>query len=219
MSLTQHSTLNFTCWMSFKLVALKVIYNWVSSAYRWYDSPWSFIMSAIGDVYNKYNKGPRTDPWGTPHFNARCEELLFPTLTNSLREDKFATFAYRLSTDVIQLTLTLKMTTAQVVEKSVTVNNNSPIQDYVHPDNHTRPTYLWNDSWVQTNHYNNNKTLCNASILESYQKCFTRAIRIVRKGFKSWEGRQEEWERDWGENVLLPLFLSVLPLLRRLWWV
>ena len=31
------------------------------------------------------------------------------------------------STDVIQLTLTLKMTTAQVVEMSVTVNNNSPM--------------------------------------------------------------------------------------------
>ena len=35
------------------------------------------------------------------------------------------------STDVIQLTLTLKMTTAQVVETSVTVNNNSPMQDFV----------------------------------------------------------------------------------------
>ena len=45
------------------------------------------------------------------------------------------------STDVIQLTLTLKMTTAQVVETSVTVNNNSPIQDYVHPDDQTRPTF------------------------------------------------------------------------------
>ena len=33
------------------------------------------------------------------------------------------------STDVIQLTLTLKMTTTQVVETSVAVNNNSPIQD------------------------------------------------------------------------------------------
>ena len=37
----------------------------------------------------------------------------------------------------MQLTLTLKMTTAKVVETpgvetSVTVNNNSPIQDYVH---------------------------------------------------------------------------------------
>ena len=28
----------------------------------------------------------------------------------------------------------MKMTTAKVVETSVTVNNNSPIQDYVHPD-------------------------------------------------------------------------------------
>ena len=42
--------------------------------------------------------------------------------------------------DVIQLTLTLKMTTAQVVETSVTVNNNSPIQNYVHPDDQTEPT-------------------------------------------------------------------------------
>ena len=45
------------------------------------------------------------------------------------------------STDVIQLTFTLKMTTAQVVETSVTVNNNSPIQDYVHPDDQTQPTF------------------------------------------------------------------------------
>ena len=45
------------------------------------------------------------------------------------------------SSDVIQLTLTLNMTTAQVVETSVTVNN-SLIQHYVHPDEHTQPTYL-----------------------------------------------------------------------------
>ena len=45
------------------------------------------------------------------------------------------------STDVIQLTLTLKTTTTQVVDTSVTVNNNSPIQDYVHPDDQTQPTF------------------------------------------------------------------------------
>ena len=45
------------------------------------------------------------------------------------------------STDVIKLTFTLKMTTPQVVERSVTVNNNSPIQDYVDPDDHIQPTY------------------------------------------------------------------------------
>ena len=33
------------------------------------------------------------------------------------------------------------MTTAQVVETSVTVNN-SPIQDYVHPDDQTQPTFI-----------------------------------------------------------------------------
>ena len=33
------------------------------------------------------------------------------------------------------------MTIAQVVEISVTVNNNSPIQDYVHPDDQTQPTF------------------------------------------------------------------------------
>ena len=44
------------------------------------------------------------------------------------------------STDVIQLTLTLKMTTAQVVETSVTINKNSPIQDYVHLDDQTQST-------------------------------------------------------------------------------
>ena len=33
------------------------------------------------------------------------------------------------------------MTTAQVVETLVTVNNNSPIQEYVHLDNQTQPTF------------------------------------------------------------------------------
>ena len=42
---------------------------------------------------------------------------------------------------MIQLTLTLKMTTAQVVETSVTVNDNSPIQDYVNLDDQTQPTF------------------------------------------------------------------------------
>ena len=42
---------------------------------------------------------------------------------------------------MIQLTLTLKMTTAQVVGTSVTVNNNNPIQDYVHPDDQTQLTF------------------------------------------------------------------------------
>ena len=43
------------------------------------------------------------------------------------------------STDGIQLTLTQKMT-AQV-ETLVNVNNNSPIQDYVYPDDETQRTF------------------------------------------------------------------------------
>ena len=45
------------------------------------------------------------------------------------------------STDVIQLNLTLRITTAPVDEMSVTVTNTSPMQDYVHLDDHTQPTY------------------------------------------------------------------------------
>ena len=37
--------------------------------------------------------------------------------------------------------VTLKMSTTQVAETSVTVNNNSPIQDYVHPDDQTQLTF------------------------------------------------------------------------------
>ena len=36
---------------------------------------------------------------------------------------------------------------AQVLETSVTVNNNSPIQDYVHPDHQTQPFSLNNVSY------------------------------------------------------------------------
>ena len=36
--------------------------------------------------------------------------------------------------------MTLKMTSAQVVETSVIVNNNSSFQNYTNPDDHTRQT-------------------------------------------------------------------------------
>ena len=42
---------------------------------------------------------------------------------------------------MIPLFLTLRMTTTQVVETSVTVSNNSAIQDYVHPDDDAHATY------------------------------------------------------------------------------
>ena len=74
--------------------------------------------------------------------------VIFLILTTKVRHNKWQKSDNQInnqsiipSTDVIQLTLTLKMTTAQVVETSVTVNNNSPIHDYVHPDDQTQPTF------------------------------------------------------------------------------
>ena len=40
------------------------------------------------------------------------------------------------------------MTTAQVVETSVTVNNNGPIQDHVHPHDQTQPTIVF-IQWIK----------------------------------------------------------------------
>ena len=44
-----------------------------------------------------------------------------------------------------------KMTTAQVVEMSVTVNNNSPIQGYVHLDDQTQPTFEITPAFTRVN--------------------------------------------------------------------
>ena len=38
--------------------------------------------------------------------------------------------------------MTLKMTSAQVVETSVIVNNNSSFQNYTNPDDHTQQTII-----------------------------------------------------------------------------
>ena len=46
---------------------------------------------------------------------------------------------------IFTVNLTMKMTTAQVVETSDTVND-SPIRDYVHPDVHTQPTCTYDDT-------------------------------------------------------------------------
>ena len=40
--------------------------------------------------------------------------------------------------DVIQLTFTLKLTTVHRLTKTSVTVNNSPIQDYIHPDHHTQ---------------------------------------------------------------------------------
>ena len=66
---------------------------------------------------------------------------------------------------MIQLTLTLKMTTVQVVKTSVTVNN-SPIQDYVHPNNQTQPTF---EMFLLVNEIKMIKMLLNIVLLQIHK--------------------------------------------------
>ena len=66
---------------------------------------------------------------------------------------------------MIQLTLTLKMTTAQVVKTSVTVNN-SPIQDYVHPNDQTQPTF---EMFLLVNEIKMIKMLLNIVLLQIHK--------------------------------------------------
>ena len=47
------------------------------------------------------------------------------------------------------------LSTAHVIEMSVTVNDN-PIQDYVHPDDHTQLTYEMTPGFKPFTSYNNN---------------------------------------------------------------
>ena len=47
------------------------------------------IISAIGDVYNKYSKGPNTDPWGTPCAKQRCADWQSSICTNCLRDLRY----------------------------------------------------------------------------------------------------------------------------------
>ena len=54
------------------------------------------------------------------------------------------------------------MTTAQVVETSVSVNNNSPIQDYVHTDDQTQPTF--------EKDYNKEQSMANSNTFKIAQK-------------------------------------------------
>ena len=50
-------------------------------------------------------------------------------------------FETPVNSKLIDSSFKMKMTTAQVVELSVTIKNSPPIQDYVHLDKNTQPSY------------------------------------------------------------------------------
>ena len=56
------------------------------------------------------------------------------------------------------------MTTGQVVETSITVNNKSPIQDFFHPDDQTQPTFEMTPGFKP---FTENKTVARGPFLES----------------------------------------------------
>ena len=64
------------------------------------------------------------------------------------------------------------MTTAQFVETSVTVNNNSPIQDYVHPDDQTQPTF---------------------EMTPGFKPFKIKTINVVQRDFQVIEGKKAGW--------------------------
>ena len=94
------------------------------------------------------------------------------------------------------------MTTAQVVETPVTVNNNSPIQDYVHPDDQTQPTFemciICN---ISSRFF---KSLYRESSLVPRRSLLTRCPREV------WERAGERTPSQYWQNT--PDFSAILPL-------
>ena len=76
----------------------------------------AFLMKNVYPGLHSYNTYQMTELAGqTGHFKSEIDQL-----TNQVNNQSLTS-----STDMIQLTLTLKMTTAQVVKMSVTVNNSS----------------------------------------------------------------------------------------------
>ena len=95
-----------------------------------------------------------TDSWLTKYGSKRTNHFLQSSqpITSRLTDKRPITswlrWPIRLTTRDIYTTywrstihLTLKMTSAQVVETSVKVTSNSPSQDYTHPDDHNLLTY------------------------------------------------------------------------------
>ena len=88
-SLRQNWTFALAYWRSWLESNLNEIYSWMSSAKIWYSRLWRLKISAIGDEYSTCSKGPKTDPWGTPHFKDRRVDLLPSTWTNCFRDVKY----------------------------------------------------------------------------------------------------------------------------------
>ena len=77
----------------------------------------------------------------TTRLNWQSTNNITTSLTNHINDQSIYTTHWRYTNH-----LTLKMTSAQVVETSVNVTLNSPSQDYTHPDDCTPLSYVTNKS-------------------------------------------------------------------------
>ena len=78
-----HSATAFSSWFNFTSRSFRFLqeqYMLVSSANKWKVSNFEALGKSL--IYNKNNKGPRTDPWGTPQVTDRESESWPLTHTN-----------------------------------------------------------------------------------------------------------------------------------------
>lgn len=66
------------------LVQLKRMYNWISSAVIW-----DIFKSAQSVLKNRNNKGPKTEPWGTPKWRWLKEDLSFEVATQKEWSERY----------------------------------------------------------------------------------------------------------------------------------
>ena len=54
----------------------------------WYVTLGLFMIATTGKVYKTYNRGLRTDPYGTPQLSSRKEDLEHSISANCVRDDR-----------------------------------------------------------------------------------------------------------------------------------
>ena len=109
----------------------------------WGDFDWRFDNLSGSHLQSQVNCGTKR----TNHF-LQSSQPITSRLIDKRPITSWLRWPIKLTTRDIYTThwrstihLTLKMTSAQVVETSVKVTSNSPSQDYTHRDDHNLPTY------------------------------------------------------------------------------
>ena len=121
----------------------------VSSANRW--KVRNFEASGKSFIYNNNNKGPRTDPWGTPLVADRKSESwpLIPTNCSLLDTDKIET-NHRLTSYSTRCNFNKRIELITVSKAFFWINENTTAKLIVvnWVTNRLSDTYKWVISWT-----------------------------------------------------------------------